>query len=158
MPQAQKLRPTAGTATGRVWEIADEVTRRTGGRARRSEVISTYVREGGKASTASTQFQHWKAEYDANSVPPTEEQPTTTLQVKDDGRIILPSELRNRLGIKEGDKLIVDVADGELRLLTRAAAMKLAQKLVRSFVPEGVSLVDQLIAERREEARRESQM
>jgi hypothetical protein len=31
-----------------------------------------------------------------------------------------------------------------------------AQKLVRNFVPEGVSLVDELIAERRAEAAREA--
>jgi hypothetical protein len=36
-----------------------------------------------------------------------------------------------------------------------SAAIRRLQALVRAAVPEGVSLVDELIAERREEARRE---
>ena len=52
-------------------------------------------------------------------------------------------------------------ADGELitgdgaRVLSRAAAIREAQELVRRYVPEGVSLVDELLAERRAEAARE---
>jgi len=38
---------------------------------------------------------------------------------------------------------------------TRAAAIKRAQAIARRYVPAGSSLVDELIAERREEAARE---
>jgi hypothetical protein len=46
----------------------------------------------------------------------------------------------------------VQLDDGELRLATRREAIKRAQRLLRQYVPEGVSLVDELIAERRREA------
>ena len=40
-------RPHPGTLTGRVWEIADEITREKGRRAERREVIERYVAEKG---------------------------------------------------------------------------------------------------------------
>jgi AbrB family looped-hinge helix DNA binding protein len=71
------------------------------------------------------------------------------------GKIVLPAELRRELGLKEGDTVLVD-RDGEtLRIRSRAAAIREAQAIVRRYVPEGVSLVDELIAERRAEASRE---
>ena len=40
----------------------------------------------------------------------------------------------------------------ELRFSTREAALQRAQERVKRYVPEGVSLADELIAERRNEA------
>ncbi|MBI4922909.1 MAG: AbrB/MazE/SpoVT family DNA-binding domain-containing protein [Devosia nanyangense] len=59
------------------------------------------------------------------------------------------------MGIAEGQTLVGEVSDGELRLMSRDTAVRKAQALVRKYVPEGVSLVDELIAERRAEAQRE---
>ena len=57
-------RPQPGTLTGRVWELADEITREKGRRAERREVIERYVAENGNRNTAGTQYQHWKKHYD----------------------------------------------------------------------------------------------
>jgi hypothetical protein len=51
--------------------------------------------------------------------------------------------------------LFARLEEGEIKLLTPQAAMRRAQAIVRQFVPEGVSLVDELIADRRREAARE---
>ncbi|CAN5617723.1 hypothetical protein BH23PSE1_BH23PSE1_10130 [soil metagenome] len=48
-------RPAAGTATGRVWDLADAISRAAGRKARRREVIDAYAAEGGNPNTASTQ-------------------------------------------------------------------------------------------------------
>jgi len=45
--------------------------------------------------------------------------------------------------------------NGAIRIIPLRQAVNLAQKAVRQYVPEGVSLVDALIKERREEAGRE---
>ena len=46
--------------------------------------------------------------------------------------------------------------DGDsLRIYSRAQAIRLAQKIVRKHVPEGLSLVDELLQERRQEAANE---
>ena len=44
-----------------------------------------------------------------------------------------------------------------IEILTQRAAVKRARDIVRKFVPPGVSLVDELIAERRREARKEDE-
>jgi AbrB family looped-hinge helix DNA binding protein len=68
------------------------------------------------------------------------------------GRIVIPADLRKALGVGVGDELLLRVEDGELRAATRRAALKKAQAVVRRFVPEGVRLSDELIADRRREA------
>jgi len=47
------------------------------------------------------------------------------------------------------------VDDGELRITTLKQRIERAQRRARQSVKPGVSLVDELIAERREEAKRE---
>jgi hypothetical protein len=46
------------------------------------------------------------------------------------------------------------VSDGELRVVARSEAVKLAQERVRRYVKPGRRLADELIAERRAEWRR----
>ena len=57
-------RPRLGTKTGRVWEIADEITREKGRPAKRREVIERFTTENGNANTANTQYQYWKDWYE----------------------------------------------------------------------------------------------
>lgn len=71
------------------------------------------------------------------------------------GRVVIPAPMRAALGMKVGDKLVARVEGNELRIYTMEEAMRRAQAIVRSFVPEGVSLVDELIADRRREAAKE---
>ena len=61
----------------------------------------------------------------------------------------------NRNSIKPGDEVILRVDDGELRISTLRSRLERARRHVRKYVKPGVSLVDELIAERREEAKRE---
>ena len=74
-----------------------------------------------------------------------------------DGRVVIPAALREALGLKDGDVLIASADRGELRLLTIPAAVRRAQAIVREFVPEDVSLVDELIEDRRREVESEEQ-
>src|SRR5207248_1933421 len=80
---------------------------------------------------------------------------TTRVKVAEGGRIVIPAEYRKRLGVQVGDNVILQLDDGEIRLFTVREAIRRAQEMVRRYVPEGVSLVDELIAERRAEAARE---
>lgn len=79
------------------------------------------------------------------------------VRIGPDGRIVIPAAFREALAIKEGDALIASIEDGVLRLMTIPAAVKKAQALVRRIVPEGVSLVDELLEDRRREVERERQ-
>ena len=58
----------------------------------------------------------------------------------------------DELGLSVGDPVVLEVEGGELRLRSQKRVIAEIQALVRQYVPEGVSLVDELIAERRREA------
>ena len=77
------------------------------------------------------------------------------VQVRPDGRIIVPAAFSQALGVKEGENLIAEIVEGELHLLPIPAAVRKAQAIVRQFVPEGISLVDELLEDRRREVERE---
>ena len=71
------------------------------------------------------------------------------------GRVVIPAQFRKALGVSEGDTLMMTLDDGMIRILTPRKAIQRIQELVRRYVPEGVSLADELIEERRAEAARE---
>lgn len=70
-------------------------------------------------------------------------------KLADGGRISIPAEYRKALGLHTGDEIIIRLENNELHILTPLQAIKHAQELVRRYVPRNVSLVDELIAERR---------
>jgi len=72
------------------------------------------------------------------------------------GRLAVPEEAFAAIGVKEGDVLLVNVEGDEIRLYTPQAVIRRVQAHMREYIPEGVNLVDELIAERRQEAERES--
>jgi len=72
-----------------------------------------------------------------------------------EGRIVIPADYRKALALKEGDDLLVHLEGDSLRLTSRDAAITRIQREIARRVPRGVSLVDELIAERRREAARE---
>ena len=76
-------------------------------------------------------------------------------QITKGGRLVVPAKLRKALQIEAGDDVVLRLENGTLRLIPLHQAVRLAQEMVRKYVPEGVSLVDELIQSRREEAKRE---
>jgi bifunctional DNA-binding transcriptional regulator/antitoxin component of YhaV-PrlF toxin-antitoxin module len=80
---------------------------------------------------------------------------SVVLNVTEDGRVIIPAEALAELGLKSPESVSAKLIDGEVVVDTFEAALKRLQAEVRRQVPEGVSLVDELIAERRAEAERE---
>ncbi len=76
--------------------------------------------------------------------------------VGEQGRIVLPARLRQELGLKAGDELMARVVDGQLILEELDHALHRVQDSVRAE-HGGKSLVDELIAERRRETRKEKE-
>jgi AbrB family looped-hinge helix DNA binding protein len=73
------------------------------------------------------------------------------------GRLVLPSKLRQKLRLKDGDRLLLTVeADGTTRLVSARDVVERTAGCWKHLVPPGVSVVDELIRERREDARREA--
>ena len=81
--------------------------------------------------------------------------PEVRLKINENGRVVIPAPFREALGIRAGDELVLRLEDDELRITTMKQRLERARKLVRKYVKPGRSLVDELIAERREAARNE---
>jgi AbrB family looped-hinge helix DNA binding protein len=71
------------------------------------------------------------------------------------GRVVIPAAIREALGIEVGGVIDLQVVDGELRISTMRSRIRRAQERARQLVPPGVSLADELSAERREAAKHE---
>ena len=69
--------------------------------------------------------------------------------------MVIPAEYRKSLGLKPGDHVVLILEDGEVRVSTVDRWVRRAQDLVRPHVPKGVSLADEVIQERRQQAARE---
>jgi len=76
-------------------------------------------------------------------------------RLNENGRLVIPASFRKALGINPGDEVILRLEDDELRLTTLKHRIARAQRNARKYIPRGVSLADELIAERREAAKRE---
>jgi AbrB family looped-hinge helix DNA binding protein len=84
---------------------------------------------------------------------------TTSLKARtrlsEKGRVVIPVEIRKALGMDVGGVLDLRVEDGELRISTLRSRLRRAQERVRQLIPPGVSLSEELSAERREAAKHE---
>lgn len=77
------------------------------------------------------------------------------VQLDEAGRILVPASFRRWLGIEPGARLVLETGDGGFRLTTQAAALDRARTILKRYVPEGTSLADEIIADRRAEASKE---
>jgi antitoxin PrlF len=71
------------------------------------------------------------------------------------GRIQLPVELRRALSLNDGDTVLLEIVDGEIRVRPLRDVVARIQAQLRDYVPADIRLSDELIAERRAEAVRE---
>ena len=71
------------------------------------------------------------------------------------GKLVISAAFRREMGVKPGDTLIVEMDEGGLRVRSLPSAIQRVQARIRELNPEGRSLVDELIADRRAEAARE---
>ena len=73
------------------------------------------------------------------------------------GRLVIPAAIREQIGATPGETLFLDVEDEVLRVETFLTRIRRIQAEVAKYVPAGVMLSEELIAERREEFRREEE-
>jgi AbrB family looped-hinge helix DNA binding protein len=70
------------------------------------------------------------------------------------GRLVIPAPLRRSLGLEEGDRLVAR-QDGNRLVIEKPEQIKQRLKARFAQVPAERRLVEELIAERRQESRRE---
>jgi bifunctional DNA-binding transcriptional regulator/antitoxin component of YhaV-PrlF toxin-antitoxin module len=75
--------------------------------------------------------------------------------ISDDGKLTIPSEYLQVLGIKIGDEVILRLEAEGVRIIIPRVAISRAQALVRQYIPAGRLLSEELIQQRREESQHE---
>ena len=81
---------------------------------------------------------------------------TFSVRLDGSGRILLPAKIRKQLKLEKGTVVIGRLEEEQLILWTRAQALRKAQEYFSQFRKKGDKLwSDELIEERREEARRD---
>ncbi len=78
------------------------------------------------------------------------------VRVDSAGRVVIPAEVRQHVGIEPGQDLILSEDEQGIRLQTFGQVVKAVQEAFAPYRIPGVSVVDELIREREEEARREN--
>jgi len=76
------------------------------------------------------------------------------LRVADGGRIVIPAEVRERLGLEVGADLVMTVEDDHATIMNVKAARRRARQRVQKYIAPGTSLSEELLAERKREAER----
>ncbi len=79
---------------------------------------------------------------------------TRTL-IGEKGRLVIPTAIREALGLNVGDAVDLRVEDDELRISSIRSRIRRAQQNVRHLAPPGTLVSDELSAERREAAKHE---
>jgi hypothetical protein len=78
------------------------------------------------------------------------------VNVDSDGQLKLSPDMLAALEIAPGDRVNMQVESGVLKVRSKRAAIETARKIVAQRMPEGVSLADELIADRRREEAKEN--
>ena len=77
------------------------------------------------------------------------------IPVQENGRMVLPAELRRALGVGKGERVVIPTTEDGVELTTAQRARRRAQERFRRLVPKGVGVEGELLAEKRAELARE---
>lgn len=71
------------------------------------------------------------------------------------GKLSIPSKVRKVLNIKDGTNVLCSAENGVITITPINLALEKARLILRKHVSKDISLLDELISERREEAKNE---
>lgn len=76
-------------------------------------------------------------------------------RINENGCLVIPASFRKALGLRAGDEVVLRIEDDELRISTPQNRIRRAQRRAQKYLKRGTSLVEELLAERREAAKRQ---
>ena len=82
---------------------------------------------------------------------------TETVILGESGRIVLPASIRKEFGLEPGERLTVVSGHGEIKIMSRKMAIESIRAGIIQARGSLSGLLDEFLAEKREEARREAE-
>ena len=76
-------------------------------------------------------------------------------KIVDGGRLVVPATIRERMGLKKGDIVLMELEGDELRVRQARSALRRLQAQLRPLAPTEGLVSDELVAERRTETEAE---
>jgi AbrB family looped-hinge helix DNA binding protein len=73
----------------------------------------------------------------------------------DNGRIVIPAEIRKEMSLNAGETVIMTLEDGVLKIESQQGRVRQVQQSLNRLIPAGRRLSSELIENRRAEARQE---
>jgi AbrB family looped-hinge helix DNA binding protein len=73
-------------------------------------------------------------------------------RINENGRIVIPAEIRKSMGLKAGDTVVMTLTEGVLRIESQRVKIQRIQEDFKKFAKPGKRASDELVADRREEA------
>jgi AbrB family looped-hinge helix DNA binding protein len=80
---------------------------------------------------------------------------TASSKINRNGRVVIPAAIRRKMELTAGETLLFSVEGGALRVESKRMRIRRIQESLRQCIEPERCLSEELIAERREEARRE---
>jgi AbrB family looped-hinge helix DNA binding protein len=80
---------------------------------------------------------------------------TVRVRVSEKGRLVIPAQFREVLGIEPGDVVELRLEEDGIRVATTEQRLREVRRRLKKVFGAGRSLSEELIAERREAGRRE---
>src|ERR1700744_4062625 len=77
---------------------------------------------------------------------------TVKTRINEQGRIVIPTEIRRKMEIKPGESLLMEVEDGILRIESYRPRIRRIQEEFKQYAKPGGLASEELIAERRQES------
>lgn len=77
------------------------------------------------------------------------------VRVSEGGRVVIPVEYRQALGIKEGDTVRVRLSGDTVMVNRGEDSLRRAREIVAKYIPAKSGLADELLADRRKESHNE---
>lgn len=76
-------------------------------------------------------------------------------RINENGRIVIPAEIRKTMGLQSGDAVVMTLEEGVLRIESQRTKIRQIQDDFKKFAKPGSRASDELVDDRREEASRE---
>lgn len=141
--------------------IADRESAVLGRKATPDEVARAAMAEGHSETAARGAYAGWSRAFDRRpppggtadaaaaspAAPPPD--PGVRLTVADNGRIVIPKDMREAMELGPDGAVTARLVDGELRLISPRAAVRRIQSRMAKYKTPGTSVVDEFLAERR---------